>query len=676
MIHGVFPRLFDLKHVLCASSGGMRDLSASVGPLLVRFVACGSVLALIVGLHQLQESRELAKHNGLIAASNGRLLRTRDWPHAQPPALTSYAPAQARAGLPAGTHHRIRIKGGFTATIESDRNGQSSPLRMAYAFESVVHREIESNDGVRIVEVRTFERLYRVRLTAVGSLVWDWGAADQPLLDPVACERWFRSRKPRASEALVSTILPGHLHGIGADTSLDGELMTSSLTGKRVRLVYREGKLESLTPLGCELTIEEVQYLVSSPLFPEISPACQASGNNASKRDRLRLESWRALLGPALKGYPVHEGWVQSVSGDLQTEQDRVVSAHLRWPLGPRIPYQLNALLQTPELIDPGPFELTYDQSLAEAVAPRYAERESAPFVDLAAGLAWLVLASVGLTVMGFCIARSLPRFVYNSLAVLTVAVLFAFGVGWHGSLRLAEWLPVTNVILLGNLLPPLACFFSGLILGQRAMPWANRVGTGLLISCLGWYTPVSDLMLQPFPASICWVREGVWLQTLPESCSASAAVTLLDHYGIESSEAEMMRLSLTRRRGTPLLGLYRGLKLKTQQTSWDVRVVRGALEELLAGQEAPILLRVRPQDGSAAGWLPRGEAEHAVVLLANTPDGLVEIGDPADHVRPRNQWTREKLERRWLGEGFQIVPRFPTDGTQLGEAASHPPRL
>ncbi len=415
--------------------------------------------------------------------------------------------------------------------------------------------------------------------------------------------------------------------------------------------------------------MEEVQYLVSIPLFPELLPPSREPGGNACKLDRLRLEAWYALLGPALKRYPLHDGWMQSVSGDLQTQQHRVVAAQLRWPLGARTPYQLNALLQTPELIDPTPFELMYHQSAAEAGDQPHPDRMAAPFGDLAAGLAWLGLASLALGIAGFRIARIAPPSLYNSLAVLTVAVLFAFGVGWHGSLRWAEWLPVTNVILLGNLLPLFACFLGGLIFGQPAMPFANRVGTGLLITSLGLYTIVSDLSVQRLPASICWVREGVWLQTLPESCSASAAVTLLDHYGIESSEAEMMRLSLTRRRGTPLLGLYRGLKLKTQQSPWDVQVVRGGLEELLAIQEAPVLLRVRPQDVSATGWLARGEPEHAVVLLGTTPEGFIEIGDPADHVRPRSPWPREKLERRWLGEGFRIVPRVPGDGTQLSEA-------
>ena len=70
-------------------------------------------------------------------------------------------------------------------------------------------------------------------------------------------------------------------------------------------------------------------------------------------------------------------------------------------------------------------------------------------------------------------------------------------------------------------------------------------------------------------------------MQSRGASCGPCCAVTLLRHCGIEADEREMSDLCLTTKSGTPSLGLYRGLKLKTNDTPWDVEVVRGDLEQL-----------------------------------------------------------------------------------------------
>ena len=63
--------------------------------------------------------------------------------------------------------------------------------------------------------------------------------------------------------------------------------------------------------------------------------------------------------------------------------------------------------------------------------------------------------------------------------------------------------------------------------------------------------------------------------------------------HGIQASEQEMVELCLTRADGTPALGLYRGLKLKTRGTPWNVEVFRSGLEDLRNADRWPVILLV-----------------------------------------------------------------------------------
>ena len=121
-----------------------------------------------------------------------------------------------------------------------------------------------------------------------------------------------------------------------------------------------------------------------------------------------------------------------------------------------------------------------------------------------------------------------------------------------------------------------------------------------------------------------------------------------------------MARLCMTRAAGTPMLGLYRGLKLKTAGASWDAEAFRGDLSSLRA-EPGPVILSVRldrsagidPRYELAWGWTP-GVA-HTVVLFGFRPDGKVDIGDPA---AGREHWRVQDLEVLWHGDGIRLVRR------------------
>ena len=156
-------------------------------------------------------------------------------------------------------------------------------------------------------------------------------------------------------------------------------------------------------------------------------------------------------------------------------------------------------------------------------------------------------------------------------------------------------------------------------------------------------------------------------MQTTRTSCSACCAATLLREEGIPATEEEMVDLCLTREHGTPALGLYRGLKLKTRGTPWKVEVFRCGREELREANRSPLILLVhvlrpsspKPIWSAWRRWLPR--AEHAVVFYGVAQSGLAILGDPTVG---KKRHPLASLERVWNGEGLRLVERDRRHGT------------
>ena len=282
---------------------------------------------------------------------------------------------------------------------------------------------------------------------------------------------------------------------------------------------------------------------------------------------------------------------------------------------------------------------------------------------DLIWGL--LILASLAALLFWGAVrlARRGSAWTSTALAMAVAAFLVVFGLTVHGKLVVAHWLPLSNAIILGNGFPLGAAVLAGVAAGRRSIPvWRRTVlGAGLLAGA--WWSVLVNLLPGSLPSADRWTPDGVCLQSSEASCSPAAAATLLRHHGIEASEAEMMRLCLTRRGGSPSLGLYRGLKLKTRGTPWRVEVVRGTPDELRRDLATPVLLRMRlrREPTTAArllGWTGLvAEPGHAVVLYEATADGRLLVGDPASG---KGTWPAADFLPHWRGEGLRLVERSP----------------
>jgi predicted double-glycine peptidase len=276
---------------------------------------------------------------------------------------------------------------------------------------------------------------------------------------------------------------------------------------------------------------------------------------------------------------------------------------------------------------------------------------------DLAIGIMLLVSGS-GLSFYGGwrLVRRHGPRFTGVAAVVVFTATL-GFAARCHGQLGLAHLLPVSGVIVLGNWIPIGAAALAGMVAGQSSIPAWRRLAILGMSTGLAWYTVVQDVFTPASWATAPRFNNGVCMQTTADSCSASCAASLLIEHGISARENEMMTLCLTRHGGTPELGLYRGLKLKTEDTPWEVQILPRTPEALLGQDVFPALLLVSADafGGDARPWWRPRKADHAVVAYGITANGSVEVGDPASG---RTTWSIKQFRQRWLGAGLRLIRR------------------
>ena len=281
---------------------------------------------------------------------------------------------------------------------------------------------------------------------------------------------------------------------------------------------------------------------------------------------------------------------------------------------------------------------------------------------DLVVGYAVLAAVSAALLLGAIWIAGRLPRSGIDLLAVAAVAALLAYirYVWYHPAL--AEWLPYSNLIVVGNWLPLFSAIIAGLVWQRTVCSPARRSLLLFGLASCGVLAAVFPILGNTPTCGHSWDGMGTCLQTTRQTCSAACAATLLERHDIDATEQEMAQLCLTRR-GTSWQGLYRGLKLKTEGSEWDVEVVQCTAQELSRLKDSPLILSVglaadAPQNSEFTrefGWVPG--VNHSVVLEAFQQGGLAIISDPSQEMT-REHWDQETLQMLHRGTVVRLVKR------------------
>lgn len=282
---------------------------------------------------------------------------------------------------------------------------------------------------------------------------------------------------------------------------------------------------------------------------------------------------------------------------------------------------------------------------------------------DLLLGLAIMAIGSLLVFRLTAAVAGRLSWGPRNVLAILIVSAMVLYSrLLWHNTV-LAQWLPFSNLIVVGNWFPLFLAALAGVVIEMRRLAWLRRAAVVSVLGGFASFAVVLPLLGQPPHCGQQWAAFGGCQQTTPFTCSAASAATLLRLHGIAATEQEMAELCLTRR-GTSWLGLYRGLKLKTQGTAWDVELVRCSADEVRQHTDRPMIMEVGLEADatidaafrSEFGWAPG--VRHSVVLLASS-DQRLHVIDPSPQIG-REEWNDESLDLLWRGHGLRLVERGP----------------
>lgn len=287
---------------------------------------------------------------------------------------------------------------------------------------------------------------------------------------------------------------------------------------------------------------------------------------------------------------------------------------------------------------------------------------------DILAGYAIMGLISLG----GFVAVRAGTRNWsvrgLNGLAMATILVVGLYSIFLWENLLLTEVLPFSNLIILSNIYPLAALVLAAISSNRlRDTGWRRVVPMAGLMAAGVWAMAYPLLGAAP-ECGVSWDERGFCYQTTQSTCTAASGATLLAAYKIPTTEEEMAELCLTRQ-GTSWKGFYRGLKLKTAGTPYDVKMAHLTADEL-AQIDRPVVLRVGKRGwlgsdnaaGLPEGWQP-GEI-HSVVCLGKVQQYYV-VADPNPEIGIE-YWTRADLEKLWDGHSVMIVPR---DGVAAGQA-------
>lgn len=279
---------------------------------------------------------------------------------------------------------------------------------------------------------------------------------------------------------------------------------------------------------------------------------------------------------------------------------------------------------------------------------------------DLYVGLAVLLLESV----VAFLVATRFPRVSSKrqglALMLTTGAATILYGWLLRDSVLLVRCLPFSNLPVVGNWYPIAASVLAGL--AWRHTP-GSRVRRGwpvVGLAVVGTFAALQPLLGRVPACGNRWDRQGICRQTTPYTCTPACAATVLKMHGIPATEQEMAELCLTRR-GTTWQGLYRGLRLKTANTPFEVEVLSGSADSLrrltpdcmILTVGLPYGAKVDPIYEQQYSW-KRGTM-HTVLLFDFAANNRVDMGDPDVG---KEQWTVDDLRVLFRGRGLRLRRR------------------
>jgi hypothetical protein len=291
-------------------------------------------------------------------------------------------------------------------------------------------------------------------------------------------------------------------------------------------------------------------------------------------------------------------------------------------------------------------------------------------FADVYLAIALSQLIFIGLITTGATLARRMSRAGAAVVLLVGVGALLVHALLLLDNVIAARWLPVSSLIVLGNLSVPVVGLLIGVGMRQLPRPWWRRAILLVPLAGLCLYKAYSPVFASPPQTFNRW-QGAVCMQTSDSTCAAAATATLLAYHHILATESQMAQHCFTSPAGTTMHGIYRGLKIMTRGTPLRVRPITGDRETLRAAlQDGPVLISVGLRRGQQAdpryaslwGWTPG--TMHTVIVYSIDTHDRVQIGDPRIGLE---FWDIDGIRTLWHGQGWQLVKEPAISAIQRG---------
>ena len=225
----------------------------------------------------------------------------------------------------------------------------------------------------------------------------------------------------------------------------------------------------------------------------------------------------------------------------------------------------------------------------------------------------------------------------------------------------LSRLLPFSGAIILGNWLPIVGAFFLGICLKTDRITQLRRIALAATMVGISGYSLAKPMLGQPPVCSPGMDDRVLDFQTTNQTCSAACAANLLRLHGVSANEDELAKMCLTRR-GTHWLGLYRGLKLKTANTRWDVIVEEVNPKSLFTirseiGILAMSFNATAPDQETDPEWGFESNVGHTVLILRSRSMSMLDVFDPSPDYG-HETWSEEVLRSVRQCILLRLVPR------------------
>ena len=225
----------------------------------------------------------------------------------------------------------------------------------------------------------------------------------------------------------------------------------------------------------------------------------------------------------------------------------------------------------------------------------------------------------------------------------------------------LSRLLPFSSTVILGNWLPVVGSFFLGVFLKTERITQLRRIVLASVMIGISGYSLAKPMLGQPPECVPSFNNRTLDFQTTNQTCSAACAASLLRMHGISATEDELARICLTRR-GTHWLGVYRGLKLKTANTNWDVVAEDVNPKDLFSSRPN---LGVLAMSFQAPGedqvvdpeWGFESDIGHTVLVLQSRSSKSIDVFDPSPEYG-HETWSEEVLASVKQSILLRLVPR------------------